>query len=88
MKAKIIGQYQYPGMEEPKRFEHEAEFTLYPPVDGEYYYGTGCYMGVDFANGNHEYIDVRYAGTKEMKVLAERFIKDYFGENLIEYHFI
>lgn len=88
IKAIVKGQYQYPFMMEPKQFEETATFTLYPPKDNEPHYGTGCYMGVDFGNGNDAYVDVRYAGTKDLKKLAAQYIENYWGGNLREYKFI
>ena len=85
--ATIRGQYQYPYMPKPKAFETTAKFTLIPPDPGEQHYGTGCYMSVEYGNGNDDYVDVRYARTTDIKKLAEAFIKDHWGENLREYEF-
>lgn len=88
IKAIVKGQYQYPDMKQPEQFKMCVEFTLYPPKENEPHYGTGCYMGVDFSNWNDAYVDVRYTGTKDLKKLAEMYIKNYWGDNLREYEFI
>lgn len=86
--VRVNGQYQYPNMTEPKRFEEIVKFILYPPKADEPHYGTGCYMGVEFENGYRDSVDVRYTRTRNLKELAAVFIRNYWGDNLIEYTFI
>lgn len=79
--ATIRGQYQWPNMAEPKPFETVLNFTLIPPEAGEAHYGTGCYMLVESNGKEQGYIDVRYAGTKDIKKLAKMYIDDHYGNN-------
>ena len=87
VKAIVKGQYQHPGMKEPKRFEEEVTFTIYPPKPGEPHYGNGCYMGVESDNGIDDLIDVRYMGNRHIKELAKVYIENHWGSNLREYTF-
>lgn len=85
IKAIVKGVYKYPNMDQPKEFESNISFTLYPPAEGEKHYGTGCYMGVDFGNGNEAYVDVRYSGMTDIRKLASQYITNYLGSNLREF---
>lgn len=63
-------------------FTQNCTFTMIPPADSNHY-GTGYYMMVKWP-GNKEYVDVRYERTTDIEVLADRWIKDYFGKNAKE----
>lgn len=67
-------------------FETALKFILIPPTEGSQYYGTGCYMLVENASTGIEvdYVDVRYTRTHDIRVLAERWVKWYYGKNLRE----
>ena len=69
-----------------KPFTQELEFELVPPKKGTSYYGTGCYMVVKFGERpiDHELIDVRYERTTDIEILADRWIKGYYGMNAQE----
>ena len=65
-----------------KKFEHQLLFNLILPEDDKHY-GTGCYMSVLFLDSNRDdYVDVRYAGTKDLITLAAKYIENHWGENL------
>lgn len=76
LKAQIKGHSEYDG-----DFELEAKFTLIEPDADEVYYGTGCYLKVKIEANKH-WVDVRYAGTKDLAKLAQNWINSYFGSNL------
>lgn len=82
--AKIKGMTNYPHIT-PKPYELEVAFTLYQPK-GDNDYGTGYYMGVDVNGEDFDYVDVRYAGTTDIKALAEDYIKGFWG-NVTECNF-
>lgn len=65
-------------------FEEELKFSLIPPRDGEAHYGTGCYMRVEMSNSGPQFEDVRYARTTDIEILADRFIKGWYGTNAKE----
>ena len=65
-------------------FEEQLEFHLIPPADGEPHYGTGCYMRVKMSLSGVQLEDVRYAKTTDIEILANRFIKGWYGENAKE----
>lgn len=69
-------------------FVANLEFTMIPPKDGEDYYGTGYYMMVeettDIFPKRKDYCDVRYERTTDIKVLADMYIKNYYGKNAEE----
>jgi hypothetical protein len=54
-------------------------FTLVPPT-GNKHYGTGYYMTVKTSTQTL-LIDVRYERTTDIEILADRWIKGYYGEN-------
>lgn len=64
------------------QFNVSVQFTMIPPKECEAHYGTGYYMLVEFPDGNYNYVDVRYDKSTDVKVHAERFIKNYWGDNL------
>lgn len=69
---------------EGEEFTENLEFTLLPPEKGSSYYGTGCYMRVDMSISGHKLCDVRYAKTTDIEILADRYIKDWYGQNAKE----
>lgn len=69
--------------ERGKQFMVNIEFEIIKPKKGDSYYGNGCYMIVNV--GENEYIiDTRYAGTNDVKELAIRWIKGWYGDNAKE----
>ena len=67
---------------ELKPFTVICEFELIPPTDSNHY-GTGYYM-IAKVNGERHLIDVRYERTTDIEILADRWIKNYFGKNAHE----
>ena len=67
---------------EGKPFIVTCEFTMIPPANGNHY-GTGYYMTVRMPSDTH-LIDVRYEGTTDIEVLADRWILNNFGKNARE----
>ena len=67
---------------ESKPFTVTCEFELIPPTDSNHY-GTGYYMIVK-VNNERYLIDVRYEHTTDIEILADRWIKNYFGKNAHE----
>ena len=71
-----------------KEFESNLEFKIIRPKDDEPHYGTGCYMTVEHLSSDDpaptEYVDVRYEKTTNIRILAERWIKNYYGKNAEE----
>lgn len=69
-------------------FETNLEFNLVPPAEGESHYGTGYYMVVKHSCKNDpplkDYVDVRYEQTTDIEILADRWIKNYYGKNAEE----
>lgn len=67
-------------------FQTELEFNLIPPNDNESYYGTGYYMIIKHLNDIPltDYADVRYEKTTNIEILADRWIKNYYGKNAEE----
>lgn len=64
---------------EGEAFTENLEFTMIPP-DNNIHYGTGYYMSVK-EEKRRELIDVRYERTTDIEILADRYIKSYYGEN-------
>lgn len=62
-------------------FTEELEFELLPPAEGKSYYGTGYYMRVKMSLGRPQLEDVRYARTTNIEILADSFIKSWYGSN-------
>lgn len=62
-------------------FTEELKFHLIPPTTKSYY-GTGYYMRVEMLlSGAHQLEDVRYAKTTDIEILADRFIRGWYGDN-------
>lgn len=70
-----------------QKFEEEIEFLLLPP-NNEFHYGTGYYMRVKSLKSPYhkwsELVDVRYTRTTDIEILADLFIKQYYGANAEE----
>ena len=66
---------------EGEPFTEELDFQLIPPAHGECYYGTGLYMRVKMSISGPQLVDVRYARTSDIEILADRFIQDWYGPN-------
>lgn len=64
---------------EGEPFTESLTFTLVPPTDSKHY-GTGYYMTVKTSTQTL-LIDVRYERTTDIEILADRWIKSYYGEN-------
>ena len=64
---------------EGEPFTESLTFTLVPPTDNKHY-GTGYYMTVKTSTQTL-LIDVRYERTTDIEILADRWIKGYYGEN-------
>lgn len=74
------------GVSGGKAFTEEIKFKL-EAFEG-FKYGNGLMMTVDRPKwGQTDTVDVRYAGTKDLKTLAEDWIKGFFGENLKSFKF-
>lgn len=67
---------------EGEEFTVTCEFEMIPPTDSNHY-GTGYYMMVKMPGDKH-YVDVRYERTTDIEVLADRWIKNWFGKNAKE----
>ena len=67
---------------EGEAFTVTCDFTMIPPADSNHY-GTGYYMMV-LMPGDKHYVDVRYERTTDIEVLADRWIKNWFGKNAKE----
>lgn len=78
MKATVSGVTQF-----GEEFTTPVEFTLIPPAENEPHYGTGYYMTVKLPSDT-KLIDVRYERTTDIEILADRFIRNYFGANAHE----
>ena len=69
-------------------FVANVQFTMIPPKDGEAHYGTGYYMAVeessDVSPKHKEYVDVRYERTTDIEILADKWIKNWYGKNAKE----
>ena len=65
-----------------ENFVEEILFEMLPPKNSNCY-GTGYYMSVKM-KGQSLYIDVRYEKTTDVEILADRWIKSYFGNNAKE----
>ena len=67
---------------EGKAFSEDLVFTMIPPSDSNHY-GTGYYMTVKFP-GSTIVIDVRYERTTDIEILADRWMKNWYGKNAHE----
>lgn len=65
-------------------FTEELQFKMIPPNENESYYGTGYYMIVKMSLSGERYCDVRYECTTDIEILADRFIKNWYGNNAKE----
>ena len=65
---------------ENEAFTETVEFTLIPPQENEPHYGTGYYMTVKTPTQKH-FIDVRYERTTDIETLADRWVKNWYGDN-------
>ena len=71
--------------EDKRPFKEELTFILLPPKDSNHY-GTGYYMRVivkdsDGKTENKHLVDVRYERTTDVEILADRWIKNWYGNN-------
>lgn len=64
-------------------FTEDLVFTMIPPKKGECHYGTGYYMTVK-TSGQTLLFDVRYERTTDIEILADRWIKNWYGANARE----
>lgn len=64
-------------------FKETNLFKLIPPTERSYY-GTGYYMVVERSLSDTAYCDVRYEGTTDIEILADRFISSWYGSNAKE----
>ena len=64
---------------ESESFMEVCKFRLLPP-DDKIHYGTGYYMIVEMPHDKH-LVDVRYEGTTDLEVLADKWIQNWYGEN-------
>ena len=62
-------------------FTEELEFKMIPPEEGSSHYGTGYYMTVEMSLSGHQILDVRYERTTDIVLLAELFIRSWYGDN-------
>lgn len=69
--------------EDGEDFTELVRFTLLPPDKGTSYYGTGCYMRAVTPYHPH-LVDVRYERTTDIEILADRWIKSFYGNNAKE----
>ena len=69
---------------EGKGFTEELTFKMLPPKEGEAHYGTGYYMTVDMSLSGRQLLDVRYERTTDVEILADRFIRNWYGDNARE----
>lgn len=65
-----------------ENFAEEILFEMILPKNNNCY-GTGYYMSVRMKE-QRLYIDVRYEKTTDVEILADRWIKSYFGNNAKE----
>lgn len=67
---------------EGEPFTEDLLFTMVPPENSQHY-GTGYYMTVKTPTQTH-LIDVRYERTTDVEILADRWIKNWYGANAKE----
>lgn len=65
-----------------KPFTTSLEFTMIPPEDSNHY-GTGYYMTVETPVETY-LVDVRYERTTDVEILADRWMKNWYGQNAKE----
>ena len=68
---------------EGEEFTEELTFKMLPPKDSNHY-GTGYYMAVEMSLSGHQLIDARYERTTDVEILADRFIRTWYGDNTRE----
>lgn len=78
MKATVKGR-----TEEGENFVTPIEFKILRPDEKKEYYGNGCYMRVKLPHES-KLIDIRYLGVTDIEILADRWIKSWFGDNAEE----
>lgn len=61
-------------------FTENLVFAMIPPKEGECHYGTGYYMTVKTPFHTH-LVDVRYERTTDVEILADRWMKGWYGAN-------
>ena len=72
------------GVSMGKAFTEEIKFEL--EASEAFKYGNGLMLIVHRPKwGETEAVDVRYSKTKDIKVLADTWLKNFFGENLKSY---
>ena len=72
------------GVSMGKAFAEEIKFEL--EASEAFKYGNGLMLIVNRPKwGETEAVDVRYSKTKDIKVLADTWLKNFFGENLKSY---
>lgn len=69
---------------EGEEFTEELTFKMLPPKEGEAHYGTGYYMTVDMSLSGRQLLDVWYERTTDVEILADRFIRTWYGDNARE----
>lgn len=69
---------------EGKEFTEELAFKMLPPEEDGAQYGTGYYMRVEMSISGPQLIDVRYERTTDVEILADRFIRNWYGDNARE----
>lgn len=69
--------------EDGEYFEIYIDFKILRPNEAETYYGNGCYMRVRLPH-DVKLIDIRYSETTDVEILADRWIKYWFGNNAEE----
>lgn len=65
---------------EGEDFIEECKFHLIPPSSKKYY-GTGYYMKVKMSISGTYLVDVRNSKTMDIKILADLFIRKWYGNN-------
>lgn len=68
------------GVADGDAFTEDLEFTLIPPDESKSYYGTGYYMRVKTPY-EVKLIDVRYERITDIEILADRWMKNWYGDN-------
>ena len=86
-KKQIRIRVKYRPLATSKKFKvTEWILTAIPPKEGTSYYGTGYYLSAVplKKNGTPDedasvHWDMRYAGTKDIRVMADYWVRDYYG---------
>lgn len=71
------------GVVDGRDFKETVEIELIPPSD-EQHYGNGYYMSVK-TDYDRKLIDVRYERNIDIGELSGRYIRMYYGSNLLEW---